>query len=161
MDDMSDAPTAGMPSSYSDAGTSAATPSTTSAAEARPGLQPVTVGTGPLTIEREIPHISRLMANSIDEVLDHAEVVLIGNPAKEFGEIESKLNSDQIVVDLVRVVRVQHDPDRTPLGQEADQPIGDALRRRDRRARMDTAYGHLGQARSEVSAGQKQSQSGQ
>lgn len=54
-------------------------------------------------IEREIPHISRLMAENIDEVLDHAEVVLIGNSAKEFSTIENRLSKEQVVIDLVRV----------------------------------------------------------
>jgi GDP-mannose 6-dehydrogenase len=54
-------------------------------------------------IESEIPHISSLMADSIYDVLNHAEVILIGNPAKEFKEIETKLNNEQIVIDLVRI----------------------------------------------------------
>ena len=61
------------------------------------------VGANKEYIEREIPHISNLMADEVDEVLEHAEVILIGNPAKEFKEIESKLTEDQTVVDLVRV----------------------------------------------------------
>ncbi|HEY0404721.1 MAG TPA: nucleotide sugar dehydrogenase, partial [Pyrinomonadaceae bacterium] len=35
-------------------------------------------------IEREIPHISQLMRASIDEVLEHAEVLIVGNKAEEF-----------------------------------------------------------------------------
>jgi GDP-mannose 6-dehydrogenase len=54
-------------------------------------------------IEREIPHISQLMRQSIDEVLEHSEVIVIGNGAKEFREIEGRLHSDQRVIDLVRV----------------------------------------------------------
>jgi GDP-mannose 6-dehydrogenase len=54
-------------------------------------------------IEREIPHISSLMSESIEEVMTHAEVILIGNPAKEFGQIEEILKKDQIVIDLVRI----------------------------------------------------------
>jgi len=61
------------------------------------------VGANKDYIEREIPHISNLMADSIEEVLEHSEVVLIGNPAKEFQDIEGKLGNEQIVVDLVRV----------------------------------------------------------
>ncbi len=61
------------------------------------------VGANKEYIEREIPHISNLMANEIDEVLNHAEVILIGNPAKEFQEIEPKLRKEQTVVDLVRI----------------------------------------------------------
>jgi GDP-mannose 6-dehydrogenase len=61
------------------------------------------VGANKEYIEREIPHISNLMAENIDEILEHSEVILIGNPAKEFKEIESKLTKEQIVVDLVRI----------------------------------------------------------
>lgn len=61
------------------------------------------VGANKEYIEREIPHISNLMADDIEEVLEHSEVILIGNPAKEFGEIETKLTGKQMVIDLVRI----------------------------------------------------------
>jgi GDP-mannose 6-dehydrogenase len=54
-------------------------------------------------IEREIPHISKLMRSSVAEVLADSDVVIIGNKGEEFREIESKLRSDQIVLDLVRL----------------------------------------------------------
>ena len=60
------------------------------------------VGANKEYIEKEIPHIAKLMAESVDEILDHSEVILIGNPAAEFKEIEPRLNDGQIVVDLVR-----------------------------------------------------------
>ena len=54
-------------------------------------------------IEREIPHISQLMRANISEVLEAAEVLVIGNKAEEFHQIESQLRSDQTVIDLVRL----------------------------------------------------------
>jgi GDP-mannose 6-dehydrogenase len=54
-------------------------------------------------IEREIPHISQLMRASIGEVLESAEVLVIGNKAEEFRQIESQLRSDQTLIDLVRL----------------------------------------------------------
>jgi GDP-mannose 6-dehydrogenase len=54
-------------------------------------------------IEREIPHISQLMKESIAEVLDHSEVVVVGNRAAEFQGIQSLLSEDQTIVDLVRL----------------------------------------------------------
>ena len=54
-------------------------------------------------IEREIPHISQLMRGSIEEVLEHAEVVVVGNRAEEFRDIESRLRAGQLLIDLVRV----------------------------------------------------------
>lgn len=61
------------------------------------------VGANKEYIEREIPHISNLMAENVEEVLRHSEVILIGNPAKEFKEIESQITKEQTVVDLVRI----------------------------------------------------------
>jgi GDP-mannose 6-dehydrogenase len=54
-------------------------------------------------IEREIPHIWSLMRGSIAEVLESSDVIVIGNDAAEFHEIQPLLKEDQIVVDLVRV----------------------------------------------------------
>lgn len=54
-------------------------------------------------ILNHIPHISRLMVQSMDEVLAHAEVIVIGNGAAEFKGVLSKLRPGQVVVDLVRI----------------------------------------------------------
>ena len=54
-------------------------------------------------IEREIPHISQLMRGSIAEVLNDADVLVIGNKAEEFRNIESEITNGQIVIDLVRL----------------------------------------------------------
>jgi GDP-mannose 6-dehydrogenase len=54
-------------------------------------------------IESGIPHISQLMRASIAEVLDSSDVLIIGNKAEEFREIETTLRADQIVIDLVRL----------------------------------------------------------
>jgi GDP-mannose 6-dehydrogenase len=55
-------------------------------------------------IEREIPHIWSLMRGSVQEVLAHADVVLIGNNAPEFREIGHCLRKEQTVIDLVRAL---------------------------------------------------------
>ena len=54
-------------------------------------------------IEREIPHISMLMCDSIDEVVRESDVIVIGNNSPEFGQALQHLKSDQAVVDLVRI----------------------------------------------------------
>jgi len=54
-------------------------------------------------IEREIPHVSQLMRGSIDEVLESSEIIVLGNKAEEFRQIESKLKDNQIIIDLVRL----------------------------------------------------------
>lgn len=54
-------------------------------------------------IMNQIPHISNLMADSIDELLDHSETIVIGNGDKEFASIFNCLKDNQVVVDLVRI----------------------------------------------------------
>ncbi|HKN84125.1 MAG TPA: UDP binding domain-containing protein, partial [Pyrinomonadaceae bacterium] len=54
-------------------------------------------------IEHEIPHIAKLMRSSIDEVLNAANTIVIGNKSEEFRQIESRLRPDQTVIDLVRL----------------------------------------------------------
>jgi GDP-mannose 6-dehydrogenase len=56
-------------------------------------------------IEQRIPHIARLMVDSIEAVTDHAEVVVVGNEAGEFREVLNRLTPSQHVVDFVRLVR--------------------------------------------------------
>jgi GDP-mannose 6-dehydrogenase len=60
------------------------------------------IGTNREYIEREIPHIWSLVRPSIDEVLEHAEVLVIGNSTEEFRRLEPRLGNGQIVIDLVR-----------------------------------------------------------
>jgi len=54
-------------------------------------------------ILNRIPHISRLMRGSIDEVLAHADTVVIGNPAPEFRDIPKRLTDRQTLIDFVRI----------------------------------------------------------
>ena len=54
-------------------------------------------------ILNRIPHISALMRESIDEVLAHAEVVVVGNAAREFSDLSGRLGPQQTLIDLVRV----------------------------------------------------------
>jgi GDP-mannose 6-dehydrogenase len=54
-------------------------------------------------ILNHIPHISRLMVNSIDAVLDHAETIVIGNKDLEFQTVFDRLRDGQCVVDFVRI----------------------------------------------------------
>jgi GDP-mannose 6-dehydrogenase len=55
-------------------------------------------------ILNHIPHISKLMASSMEEVLDFAETIVIGNGAAEFRTVPAELKAGQVVVDLVRIV---------------------------------------------------------
>lgn len=54
-------------------------------------------------IEGQIPHIAQLMSTSIDDVLAFADVLVIGNKAEHFKEIEQRQKEGQVVIDLVRL----------------------------------------------------------
>jgi GDP-mannose 6-dehydrogenase len=54
-------------------------------------------------ILNHIPHIANLMRESIAEVLEHAEVIVIGNGAAEFTQVPAMLHNGQKVIDLVRI----------------------------------------------------------
>ena len=56
-------------------------------------------------ILNRIPHISRLMVPTVDEVLTHAQTVVIGNRDEEFSGISGKLREDQCLIDFVRITR--------------------------------------------------------
>jgi GDP-mannose 6-dehydrogenase len=55
-------------------------------------------------ILNHIPHISRLMVDTVEAVTSHAEVVVIGNGSPEFGAAVRALKPGTPVVDFVRVV---------------------------------------------------------
>ena len=54
-------------------------------------------------ILNRIPHISRLMVNGINAVLDHAQTIVIGNKDPEFEGILERLHEGQNLVDFVRI----------------------------------------------------------
>ena len=57
-------------------------------------------------IEQEIPHISSLMKSNLDEVIDSAEVVIIGKHQDEFRVLSDKLGNGRVIIDLVRLLDV-------------------------------------------------------
>jgi GDP-mannose 6-dehydrogenase len=54
-------------------------------------------------IIHRIPHISRLMTRSLDEALEHAETVVVGNAAPEFRDVPKRLTDGQTLIDFVRI----------------------------------------------------------
>jgi GDP-mannose 6-dehydrogenase len=54
-------------------------------------------------ILNRIPHISGLMVQSIDEVLEHAKTLVIGNAAPEFADVPRRVSDGQTIIDFVRV----------------------------------------------------------
>jgi GDP-mannose 6-dehydrogenase len=61
------------------------------------------VGANREYIEKQIPHLSSLLCNTIDEVIDGSDVIVVGNQAPEFAEALTRTRADQIVIDLVRL----------------------------------------------------------
>jgi len=60
-------------------------------------------GTNRDYILQRIPHLSALLVSSIEEVLEHAGTIVIGNAAPEFRDILPRVGYRQTVVDLVRI----------------------------------------------------------
>ena len=58
----------------------------------------------------KIPHISRLMARSMDAVLAHGDTLLIGNRTEEFRSVPDGLRAGQTVIDLVRIIDTPREP---------------------------------------------------
>lgn len=54
-------------------------------------------------ILNHIPHISRIMVDHMDAVLEHAQTVVIGNKDPEFQKVPQALREDQVLVDFVRI----------------------------------------------------------
>ncbi len=54
-------------------------------------------------IDREIPHLANLMCDTVGEVIDDSEVIVIGNKSAEFNAALQHVRPDQTVIDLARV----------------------------------------------------------
>ena len=54
-------------------------------------------------ILNRIPHISKHMVETMDEVLQVSETIVVGNGSKEFKNVLDKVSENQVVVDLVRI----------------------------------------------------------
>ena len=61
------------------------------------------VGANKDYIEKQIPHLSSLLCNTIEEVIEHADVIVVGNQSPAFSAAIAGCRPDQIIVDLVRV----------------------------------------------------------
>jgi GDP-mannose 6-dehydrogenase len=61
------------------------------------------VGANKEYINEQIPHLSALLRDTIDEVLDNSDVIVVGNAAPEFSEALKKTRPEHVIVDLVRV----------------------------------------------------------
>jgi GDP-mannose 6-dehydrogenase len=66
-------------------------------------------------IEQSIPHISSLLKERIEEVVDQSEVLVVAKKGKSFEESVTGLNHGSIVIDLVRIFS---DPSSRPAYYE-------------------------------------------
>lgn len=58
-----------------------------------------------------IPHISNLLVDDLEQVLEHGDTIVIGNFSPEFATAISKLGSSKRIIDLVRLPELPTDSD--------------------------------------------------
>jgi GDP-mannose 6-dehydrogenase len=61
------------------------------------------VGANKDYINKQIPHLSSLLTENIDDVLEKSDVIVVGNLAPEFADALKRTRPDQVILDLVRV----------------------------------------------------------
>lgn len=60
-------------------------------------------GTNKEYIDSRIPHLSKLMVNHLDELVDNADVIVVNNREKEYIDILLETESSAVIVDMVRL----------------------------------------------------------
>ncbi len=61
------------------------------------------VGANKEYINRQIPHLSSLLTESLDEVIEKSEVIVVGNGSPEFAEALTRTRPEQTIIDLFRL----------------------------------------------------------
>ena len=61
------------------------------------------IGSNKAFIDRELPHLSALMRESLQEVVCQAEVIVVTKRDKTFIDVFRQLREDQTLIDLVRI----------------------------------------------------------
>jgi GDP-mannose 6-dehydrogenase len=61
------------------------------------------VGANKTYVTERIPHLSRFLCASIDEVIAHGDVLVVGHQSPEFSDAMTRTRADQTVLDLVRL----------------------------------------------------------
>src|SRR6476661_5764882 len=67
------------------------------------------VGANKEYINTQIPHLSSLLTESIDDLVDESEVIVVGNGSAEFADALRRTRPDQTVIDLFRVKGLRRD----------------------------------------------------
>ncbi len=68
------------------------------------------VGANKEYIMQHIPHVSDLLDDNLEDVINHADVIIIGNNAKEFQNIGSVIKDGTHIIDLVRIKNLEDKP---------------------------------------------------
>ena len=58
-------------------------------------------------IQKHILHISQLMVESLEEIIDHSEIIVIGNKNNEFINIFPNLKETQRVIDIAENIETR------------------------------------------------------
>lgn len=61
------------------------------------------LGTNKSFLEQEIPHIAKVLTESVDELIVKSEIVVLTNKSKEFHNIATRLTKGHILFDLARM----------------------------------------------------------
>lgn len=67
------------------------------------------VGANREYIERQIPHIAQLMRTNLEEVVNSADVLVVGNRSEEFSDVVREPRPGQVIIDLVRLLNRSSD----------------------------------------------------
>jgi len=63
------------------------------------------IGVNRAFLERALPHIASLIRGSLEEVIQEVDVVVIANGSPSFQRLPELLRVDQIIIDLVGIVK--------------------------------------------------------
>jgi GDP-mannose 6-dehydrogenase len=67
------------------------------------------VGANKEYINTQIPHLSSLLCDTVDDVIEKSDVIVVGNGSPEFAQALRSTRPDQIVIDLFRVKDLTRD----------------------------------------------------
>jgi GDP-mannose 6-dehydrogenase len=65
------------------------------------------IGANKSFIQEKLPHISQLIAEDASQLLDHAELLVLGTDAPEYREVVRRARPDQAIIDLVGGTRAE------------------------------------------------------
>lgn len=64
------------------------------------------VGANKAYLMNAIPHVTQLMVSSLDEIVDHSEIIVATNRAPEYESIVTAMRPEQVLLDMARLPNV-------------------------------------------------------